>query len=404
MKIGILTFHRSVNNGAFMQAYALSSEIKKRFPSDTVEIVDYTPMTVVKIYSYSLVSYLSHSSAKILAAKLLNLIKDPKFLKRMQKRTAIFESVADRLPLSPKKFVSDDYTEVFQYVNDNYDALIIGSDAVWNYISRGYPNPYFPDSRVTVYKLSYAASCYGMDFMKCAEDTRKSIASVFDGFDFIGVRDTATEEMVRWSGSTAVPIHTCDPTAVLDIENLPVCKSDFEKKLAARGFDFSRPAIGMMGDDAMFSMIKKMYGDRYQIVALYNYIQGADVNLYDVSPFEWAYAFRYFKVTFTTFFHGTMLSLRNGVPLICIALKTDFSKAHTPKTLDVLQRCGLSDWYFETDYRSENFDRIKKKADELINGDYRALILERMNAEAKSFHAFAETLKTIKNIISDKEQ
>ena len=69
-----------------------------------------------------------------------------------------------------------------------------------------------------------------------------------------------------------------------------------------------------------------MYGDKYQIVALYNYIKGADVNLYDVTPFEWAYAFRYFKVTFTTFFHGTMLSLRNGTPLICIALKTDFAK------------------------------------------------------------------------------
>ena len=128
-----------------------------------------------------------------------------------------------------------------------------------------------------------------------------------------------------------------------------------------------------------------MYGDKYQIVALYNYIKGADVNLYDVTPFEWAYAFRYFKVTFTTFFHGTMLSLRNGTPLICIALKTDFAKKHTPKTLDVLRRCGLSDWYFETDYRSENLDSIQKKADELIRGDYHDLILERMNEEAKSF-------------------
>ena len=235
-----------------------------------------------------------------------------------------------------------------------------------------------------------------MDFLKCSEETRKSIADVFDAFDFIGVRDTATEEMVRWSGSSAEPVHTCDPTALLDVDSLPVCKSDFEKKLAERGFDFNRPAIGMMGDAAMFSMIKKMYGDKYQIVALYNYIKGADVNLYDIPPFEWAYAFRYFKVTFTTFFHGTMLSLRNGTPLICIALKTDFAKTHTPKTLDVLRRCGLSDWYFETDYRSEDLDSIKKTADELINGNYRDFILERMNEEAKSFDAFAEALETIK--------
>lgn len=396
MKIGILTFHRSVNNGAFMQAYALSSEIKKRFPSDTVEIIDFTPPSVVNYYSYSLGAYFQHSTLRVFAGKMLQLLRDPAYLKRMRKRTAVFDTAADTLPLSDKKIVSSNYEEVYAYINDNYDGLVVGSDAVWNFVLRGYPNPYFPDSRVTVHKLSYAASCYGMDFLKCAEDTRKSIAGVFDAFDFLGVRDAATKEMVRWSGSTAVPVHTCDPTALLDIDSLPVCKSDFEKKLAARGFDFNRPTIGMMGDNAMFSMIKNMYGDKYQIVALYNYIKGADVNMYDISPFEWAYAFRYFKVTFTTFFHGTMLSLRNGIPLICIALKTDFSKKHTPKTLDVLRRCGLSDWYFETDYRSENLNSIKKTADELINGNYRDFILERMNEEAKSFDAFAEALETIK--------
>lgn len=396
MKIGILTFHRSVNNGAFMQAFALSSEMKKRFPSDTVEIVDYLPQSIEKHYSYSLRAFLSGSSPKVLAGKLLKLAKDPKFLKSRQKRATAFENAADSLPLSENMIISDDYMEVFRYINDHYDALVVGSDAVWNFVSRGYPNPYFPDSRVAVHKLSYAASCYGMDFLKCAEDTRKSIAGVFDGFDFIGVRDTATEEMVKWSGSTVAPVHTCDPTAFLDVDSLPVDKCDFEKKLAARGFDFSWPTIGMMGDDAMLSMIRKMYGDKYQIVALYNYIKGADVNLYDISPFEWAYAFRYFKITFTTFFHGTMLSLRNGIPLICIALKTDFAKAHTPKTLDVLRRCGLSDWYFETDYRSENLDRIKKTADELMDGDYREFILKQINAEAKSFDAFAEALENIK--------
>lgn len=396
MKIGILTFHRSVNNGAFMQAFALSSEMKKRFPSDTVEIVDFTPPSVVNNYSYSLASYFRHSTPRVFAGKLLQLLRDPAYLKRLRKRTTVFDAVASALSLSEKKIVSSNYEEVYAYINDNYDALVVGSDAVWNFVSRGYPNPYFPDSRVAVHKLSYAASCYGMDFLKCAEDTRKSIAGVFDGFDFIGVRDTATEEMVKWSGSTVAPVHTCDPTAFLDVDSLPVDKCDFEKKLAARGFDFSRPTIGMMGDDAMFSMIKNMYGNKYQIVALYNYIKGADVNLYDISPFEWTYAFRYFKVTFTTFFHGTMLSLRNGVPLICVALKTDFAKAHTPKTLDVLRRCGLSDWYFETDYQSKNLDSIKKTADELINGDYRDFILERMNEEAKSFNAFAEALETIK--------
>ena len=41
MKIGILTFHRPINYGAFLQSYALSNQIKRCFPESTVEIVDY---------------------------------------------------------------------------------------------------------------------------------------------------------------------------------------------------------------------------------------------------------------------------------------------------------------------------------------------------------------------------
>ena len=42
MKIGILTFHKAQNYGAFMQCYALSKELEKRFPGHTVEVIDYT--------------------------------------------------------------------------------------------------------------------------------------------------------------------------------------------------------------------------------------------------------------------------------------------------------------------------------------------------------------------------
>lgn len=41
VKVGILTYHRSLNYGAVMQAYCLAEEIQKRFPDVSVEIVDY---------------------------------------------------------------------------------------------------------------------------------------------------------------------------------------------------------------------------------------------------------------------------------------------------------------------------------------------------------------------------
>lgn len=54
MKIGILTFHQSVNNGAVMQAYSLSKRLKKEYPEAEVEIIDYRRESVDNSYAFSL--------------------------------------------------------------------------------------------------------------------------------------------------------------------------------------------------------------------------------------------------------------------------------------------------------------------------------------------------------------
>ncbi len=395
MKIGILTFHQSVNNGAVMQAYSLSKRLKNEYPEADVEIIDYRRESVDNSYSFSLAGYLKAPSLKIFIKKVLVLIGDPMRLKRLKIRTKVFEECIEKLPLSKETIISDGTSELYEFIESNYDVLVVGSDAVWNYVTRGFPNAYFASADLKVKKLSYAASCYGMDYLKISEEEKEEVCKVFEGFDFIGVRDEATENFVKWTGCKTEPYHTCDPTVFLDINDLPVDVPLLEKKLRQRGFDFSKPSIGVMGPDEMISMARKLYGNKYQLVSLYNYIKGADVNLYDLEPYEWAYVFRYFKLTFATFFHGTLLSLRNGVPLICIDLNTEFGKKHTPKTLDVLTRLGFEDWYFSTDYKSKNFDIIKAKADELLAGNYHDTIISAMDKEAESFEVFNTALKAV---------
>ncbi len=399
MRIGILTFHQSVNNGAVMQAYSLSSRLQKDFPSATVEIIDYRMPKVEKTYSYTIKSYYAHSTLRSFLGKTKKLLIHPKFLKRMQKRTKIFERNLDTLPLSKSKIISDGTQEVFKYIDENYDVLIVGSDAIWNYKFRGFPTAYLPGRQVAACKLSYAASCYGMDFLVQNEGERKAIKEALNEFSFIGVRDKASEDFVKWSGCEVEPVHTCDPTVFLDVNTLPVDENGLHEKMEKRGFDFSKPAIAVMGSPDLFEMIRNFYGKKYQIVALYEYIKDADVNLYDLSPYEWAYAFRFFKLTFTTYFHGTLVSLRNGTPVICIALQTEFAKKHTPKTLDVLTRLGLENWYFESDYKSLNIDLIKQTADDFLQNDYKKQILAAMDNEAKSYTLFKKHLEnTIKNM------
>ena len=395
MRIGILTFHRSVNNGAVLQAYSLAKRLHKEYPELTVEIVDYNMKIIQDNYSYSLKNYYQNCSFREFVGKTLKLIKTPFLLKKMRERTAVFNNCLYKLPLSNNSVIDNDYTVVFDYINENYDVLIVGSDAVWNYISRGFPNAYFPDDTVKCIKLSYAASCYGMDFLKDCEQEQKKIGKILEGFDFIGVRDSATEDFVKWSGCKKTAVHTCDPTAFLDVNDLPIDENIVKDKLVKKGFDFDKPAIAVMGCASMYRMVRNFYGAEYQIVALYEYISEADINLYDFEPYEWAYVFRFFKLTFTTYFHGTMLSLRNGIPVICIALNTEFAKKHTPKTLDLLERLGLSEWYFETDYKSKNFVKIKEIADGLLTTDFKSIITYKLNQEAQSFDVFNKNLKTI---------
>lgn len=46
MKIGILTYHRMVNDGSVMQAYCLFQLLRRFIPEAFIEIIDYRPKSV----------------------------------------------------------------------------------------------------------------------------------------------------------------------------------------------------------------------------------------------------------------------------------------------------------------------------------------------------------------------
>ena len=58
MKIGILTFHKSINNGAVLQCYSLTKRLQQEFPDDTVEVIDYHMPKIERFYTPSLKNYL----------------------------------------------------------------------------------------------------------------------------------------------------------------------------------------------------------------------------------------------------------------------------------------------------------------------------------------------------------
>ena len=395
MKIGILTFHKSINNGAVLQCYSLWKKLTDVFPEEIVEVIDYEMPKIKKRDNLKFSKHIKGRNPVVTVAKFFKFLIDPNSFFSFKKRRIIFENTDNMFKTSDEKIFDDGTEKLFNYINENYDVVIVGSDAIWNYLLRGFPNPYFLDDSLKVKKVTYAASCFGMDYEKIPAEQKARISEILSSYLFLGTRDVASEKFLDYIGCSVSPVHTCDPTVFLNVNDLPVKEDELKRKLISKGFDFNKNTIAVMGTEIMCRMVKEMYGDSYQIVALYNYCKSADVNLYELNPYEWAYVFRYFKLTFTTFFHGTLLSLRNGVPLICIDLNTEFGKKHTPKTLDVLKRVGFEDWYFSTDYKSQNLDKIKAKADELLAGDYHDAIISAMDKEAESFEAFNNALKAI---------
>lgn len=374
-----------------MQCFSLSSRLKKEFPEWDIEIFDYTSKAALQAYELALKN-----------------VKKP-LRTKLQQRNDAFLPCQDQLPLSPQKIISDEFTDAVKYMNDNYDAVIVGSDAVWNWVLRGFPNIYFLKDYHGL-KFSYAASAHGMIYQKMTDDQKNYLAEALSDFTYIGVRDRTTEDMVHYVSPELTVHHNCDPTMFLDLKDIPCDKGVLKEKMQKHGVDFSKPLVGMMARRNIGREIRRKYNNKIQLVSVYEPNPFADVYLFDLTPYEWAHVFSFFSATVTHFFHGTMLSLVNETPVIPIETVNDFSSKNVTKIKDLMLRIDLMEWYREVDYRNDSkWQRALRKfgfiqdhklwngifglLDDFLSGDYTALIAEKREKEAMSFSSLISELK-----------
>ena len=350
LKIGILTFHRSINYGAFMQCYSLSKRLQADFPEASIEVIDYTSSIIELQYRNRITN-----------------APTPEIGKQLKAQEEAFCASLSALPLSSWRCVSDDPLELAAYLNEHYDIVIVGSDAVWNWNVRGFPNGYFLKDYHGK-KLSYAASAHGQSFYDMTPEQKQYLSDAFHDFSYIGVRDCSTEKMLHYIDSDLDVHHNCDPTLLLEMDLLP-CDTDLLKtKLERSGIDLKRPIVGLMASgDVVGKQLRKYMDPSVQFAAVYAPNQWADAYLYDLSPFEWAKTFSYFGATVTHFFHGTLLSLVNGTAVFPVELGTSYTTHYQTKINDVLTRMNLLNWYRQID-DSGIIKRGLKKCGIPING------------------------------------
>lgn len=406
MKIGILTFHRSINYGAVTQCYTLATEIQRRFPADTVEVIDYVPKYRIEKYIPSLKRVIFGSTnkknglllnTKIVISQIRRILQQPEYLMLEKRRYQAFQESMKCLPLSKEQYSYNDVDMLRKAIYGMYDVIVVGSDCVWEWTSVPLPNAYYLCGDFGARKVSFAASA-GTDQVSCLENKeRQLLQESISDFAYVGVRDTSTEYVLK---QLKIPElkwnHNCDPTTFLDVSVLLPYREKVQVKLRELGIPRNNIVIGIMGSEKYGAMARRIFGDEAVYIALYVPNRYCDYQFLDLTVLEWASSFALFDLTFTTFFHGTMLSLVNKTPVLSFDTLPETENQIT-KLRELYNRLGLQGFYYRDggDISSAEMDIIKNTARAFVKNPPRAQIAEALKHEAMSAESFFDYLATL---------
>lgn len=178
MKIGVLTFHRSYNNGAILQAYALVNTLHKL--GADAEIIDFRNKKI------------EEPTRLILKGEKINAKLPFKVIFRYIRHKKVDRFIKKNIPLSDPVVTNND----FKKIECNYDAFITGSDQVWNDTHIKSNKCFFLDFVVdSNKKYSYAASIGGN--LDKARETVELYDAYIKQYKIISLRESNIEEYFK---------------------------------------------------------------------------------------------------------------------------------------------------------------------------------------------------------------
>lgn len=408
MKIGILTFHRSINYGAVTQCYALATEIKKRIPYSDVEVIDYVPRFRKEKYIPSIKNYLFGSvnfdksipiNIKIVISQAIDLICHPKNLRLLKERYNAFSTSMESLPLSDEIYEDNDVESFRKKIYGKYDVIIVGSDCVWEWTTVPLPNAYYLCGDFGCKKMSYAASVGTDSYGQLSTEKRDILKKSIADFDYIGVRDSSSEHVLKQLNHSNLRWHhNCDPTTFLDVSLLKEHKQRVNRRIKNLNLPSDKLLIAVMGSDRYGEIARKIFGDSAVYIALYVPNKNCDYEMLDLTVLEWASCFSLFDMTFTTFFHGTMLSLANQTPVFSFDYLPE-RENQVSKLRELYSRLSLEGFYHRVDgeITMEEMEKLKRIANEFVAHPPKEKIAHALAKEAKTADSFFERLIELQN-------
>lgn len=366
LKIGILTFHRSINYGAFLQCYCLSTYLNS-FNYIRAEVIDYQHLSVyIKEIKNIFFRGLYNTS-------FFKEIKKFYIFRKFQKRNLL---------LSKSKIISNSVNNRLVELLKTYDLIIVGSDEVWKIDdSRKFPNIYWTVVKYCKNVINFAVSANRTKFENLSKNKKKEIKYLLNKMKYIGVRDNYTFEQLKKINSNIKININSDPTFCYSLNNnTNICEA-IEKKFKKLGINIYKPIIGITtGNKKIAKLIKLRFGQKYQIIAIGNNNKIADAYLYNFTPFEWAKVFHYLVGCISGFYHSTIFCIKNKTPFVAID-NENYYLNHESKIYDLLKNNNLLDCYFNAKNKLFSwkilFDTLENKIKNKTNEKKRMQIAEK---------------------------
>lgn len=351
-KIGIITFHRSINYGSVIQAWAL-----QQFLLDSgyeVEIIDYEPKEYKGIYGFfepvKSKAILKENIKRLLYLSLLNIQK--KQFKDFRERNLIQTKM--------QYFYDSDLEEMAKA----YDCIVCGSDQIWNVRARDCDPAYFLPFKHVCKKVAYAPSINSMNFTENFDFS--AMKNWLKDYDFISVRENSGAEKLKKFLCNEVEIHTAlDPTLLHNKEKYGSICSDrivSEKYIFLYTITHHKNTI-----EKALEMGKKLNLPIYTVATTRNASLLLDLKRKGIkilsnknSPSDFLAFFKHADLVVTNSFHGTAFSINFEKEFIAVNDKKGNGEyAEDERIVNILSILDLKDRYVYGDKPVENLEKIK---------------------------------------------
>lgn len=288
MKVGILTFHNVTNYGGVLQCFALQKALSK--VEYDVEVIDYTNEYFKKYYSPFFVQEKN-------IRKFVYMIYA---FRQKRNRNRKFKEFREKwLHLSDRAFDKNSIAQA----DDIYDAIITGSDQVWNLnLTKGDENYLLPFCK-KARKISYAAS---FGFSQMPKALEKTYVKDLQGYAAMSVREESAAEMVN-DLMGIKPMVQIDPVFLLTKDEW---KTLLKGEARVHGKEYI--CVYKINESRTYKLAQKLS----QLTSLPVVTIKADktcpsefIKLREASPIDFLNAISNAKYVITDSFHGTAFSI-----------------------------------------------------------------------------------------------